>query len=332
MQIVRILLPLAAALCVSAQTPSPAVPPKPPTATTNSTSPDPSITSPDGVTVPLAAAEAMTIPDDRVVIQAGGIKITFGQIEQILQAYPETQRIYANGLGHAQFIDQVIRVLLLSEEGKRRKLDQTSIYRNQLTYSAAGILATHADDEVRREARASEAQLRAYYEAHKADYEMVHARHILIRTQGSPLTLTGEQKDLTDAEALAKATEIRQKIVDGASFADLARTESWDQGTNSKGGDMGFLKHGQTMPSFEEAAFALAAGELSQPVKTSYGYHLIKVDERKPARTFDEVRPDLERIAANEASRKFVEQLKAKTTIVIDPDFKLERGKMEIKP
>jgi parvulin-like peptidyl-prolyl isomerase len=139
--------------------------------------------------------------------------------------------------------------------------------------------------------------------------------------QGSPISLAPGQKDLTEADALAKILELRGKILQGASFAALARTDSDDMGSSAKGGDLGFVKRGQTMPTFEEAAFALPIGELSQPVKTTYGYHLIKVEERKPTRTFEELRPELERNVANEASRKFVEELKAKTKVVIDPDF-----------
>ena len=86
----------------------------------------------------------------------------------------------------------------------------------------------------------------------------------------------------------------------------MARAESDDMGSSAKGGDLGFLDHGQTVPSFEEALFALKVGELSQPVKTTYGYHLIKVDG-------EEAHQDLRRVAPrtgegdlqNEASRKF---------------------------
>jgi parvulin-like peptidyl-prolyl isomerase len=163
--------------------------------------------------------------------------------------------------------------------------------------------------------------VKAYYDAHKSEYEEIHAHHILIRMQGSPLSLAPGQKDLTEAEALAKALEIRQKILQGTAFANLARTDSDDMGSSARGGDLGFVKRGQTMPSFEEAAFALPVGELSQPVKTTYGYHIIKVEEKRPTRTFEDLRPDMEKNVANEASRKFVEELKAKSKVVIDPDF-----------
>lgn len=319
MRFFRILPLYAAALCLVAQTP-----PKPPAQATPiapSTPATPTMTGPDGVTLPLEIIQPAIIPPDRVVIQVGDVKLTSAQVGQILDAYPENQRVFANGPGRAQFIDQVVRILLLSEEGRRRKLTETEAYKNQMVYSAAGILASNTDQDIKRKISGDEALLKAYYEAHKSEYEQIHARHILIRMQGSLVNLAPGQKELTDAEALARALEIRQKILQGADFADLARTDSDDMGSSSKGGDLGFLKRGQTVPSFEDAAFALPTGQLSQPVKTPYGFHLIKVEERKPTRTFEELRPEIERTLGNEASRKFVEDLKAKTKVAIDPDF-----------
>ena len=323
MRFFRILSLYAAGVCLVAQTPAtpPPQPQLPASPVAPSTPANPTITSPEGVTLPLEIIASPAIPPDRVVIQVGDTKLTSAQVNQILEAYPENQRVFANGPGRNQFIEQVVRVLLLSEEGKRRKLTETDAYKNQVMYSVAGILASHTDEDVKRSARSDEALLKAYYDAHKAEYEQIRARHILVRMQGSPITLAAGQKDLTEAEALAKALEIRQKIVQGADFADLARAESNDSGSNSKGGELGFLKLGQTIPSFEEAAFALPIGEISQPVKSTYGYHLIEVEEKKPTRTFEELRPDLQRSLEAETSRKFLADLKAKTKIVIDPDF-----------
>ena len=110
------------------------------------------------------------------MIQVGDIKLTAGQIDQILEAYPENQRVFANGPGRNQFIDQVVRVLLLSEEGKRRKLTETEVYKNQLMYFGR----RHPGHAHRRRHQAqgraaTRRLLKAYYEAHKCEYEQVHA-------------------------------------------------------------------------------------------------------------------------------------------------------------
>jgi peptidyl-prolyl cis-trans isomerase C len=320
MRFFRILSLSAAALCLGAQTPS-NTPPKPPAPATPANPTYTTLTGPDGVAVPIPVIpQAPVIPPDRVVFQVGDIKLTSGQVGQILDAYPENQRIFANGPGRTQFIDNVVRVLLMSQEGRRRKLDETEAYKNQIMYTSATVLAARADEDFRSRFHPDEPSLRAYYEAHKSEYLQFHVYHILIRGMG-PAPLAPGQKGLTDAEALAKALEIRQKLLQGADFGDLARAESYDTGSKAKGGDLGLLKRGQSVPTFEDAAFALPVGELSQPVKTIYGYHLIKVTEIKPTRTYEELRPEFEKTLENEASRKFLADLKAKNKIYVDPDF-----------
>jgi peptidyl-prolyl cis-trans isomerase C len=294
----------------------------------------PVMTRPDGTTVPLEVTPPPpSLPPNRVVLQVGEIVLTAGQLEQILEAYSENQRVYVNGPGRPQFIEQLIRVLMLSQEGKRRKLDQTDRYHNQLTYSAAGILSNHTEEDIRKKIKIDDAMLQDYLKAHPLEYMQLRARHILIRMQGSSLPLDPGHKELTEAEALAKAQELRAKIVAGADFAEVATAESNDPSTNGKGGDLGFFKRGQMPPSLEEAAFALKPGEISQPVKTSMGYTVIKVEESKPVKSFEDLRPELERNLRNEMTRKYVEDLKALTKIEIDPEFAAPRkGAFPVKP
>jgi len=83
---------------------------------------------------------------------------------------------------------------------------------------------------------------------------------------------------------------LRKKIQAGADFAELARQESDDAGSGANGGDLGSFRRGQMVPTFEQAAFAMQPGDLSEPVKTPFGYHVIKV-EAKESKSFDEVRP-----------------------------------------
>jgi peptidyl-prolyl cis-trans isomerase C len=300
-------------MCLAAQTlPKPTAPAVPPA---------PTMTTPEGVTVPLTIIAAPVLPPDRVVFQVGDVQLTAAQVDQILLAFSETQRALANGPGRHQFIDQVVNALLLSEEARRRKLDQGEAYKNQIMFSAASLLSFQASEEIKRGVQADEPALRAYYEAHRSAYEQIHLRHILIRAQGASIALRPGEKELTDVEALAKARETRQRLADGADFAGLALLESADTVSAPKGGDLGWVQHGQTLPSLEEGAFALKDAELSQPVKSAFGYHILRVDERKPVKTFEDVRPEIEKTLTGEAIRKLLDSLKAKTKVVVDPDF-----------
>jgi parvulin-like peptidyl-prolyl isomerase len=226
----------------------------------------------------------------------------------------------ARGSGRKQFADNVVRIAVLAQEGKRRKLDESSTYRTQSMFENANILANMTYEEIAKSVNVDEADARKYFEAHKAEFEQVRARHILIRVQGSPAAVRPGQKDLTEAEALAKAQDLRKRIQAGEDFAGLARQESDDTGSGANGGDLGFFRRGQMVPSFEQAAFALQPGELSEPVKSPFGYHLIKVEARE-SKGFEEVRPELERRLRPEQAQKTLDELLKKTPAVLDPDF-----------
>ena len=117
--------------------------------------------------------------------------------------------------------------------------------------------------------------------------EKVVVRHILIKTQGKPKEEWPKLK--------AKAEELLGQLRGGADFAELAKKNSEDTGSAVKGGDLGPVVKGQTVPAFEKAAFSLKPGELSSVVETEYGYHILQVQSRQDAhtQTFEEVRPQL---------------------------------------
>ena len=296
--------------------------PAPPSQTPAQPVPPPTATGPDGVTVPVQITPpAPTLPPDRVVLTVGDVKITARILDQILDAYSENQRVFVNGPGRQQFIDQLIRVFVLEQEGKRRKLDQTDRYKNQLTFSAAGILSSHTEEDIRKSVKIDDEMLRAYMNRHRPEYMQLRARMILVRMQGSPVPVQPGAKDLTDAEALAKVEDLRKQIEGGADFAKLASEQSDDPVSRPANGELGFFKRGQLAPSFEEAAFGLKTGELSKPVKSAAGYSLIQVEEEKPVKPFEELRAELERNVRIEESRKYIDNLKALVHIEVDPEF-----------
>jgi peptidyl-prolyl cis-trans isomerase C len=259
-----------------------------------------------------------SVPPDRVVITVDGVKVTAGELDQIIDTLNEQYRPIARGLGRKQFADNVVRIMVLAAEGKRRKLDQTESFKAQTNFANQSILGSLAYADISKGVKVEEADLKKYYDAHKTDFEEVRARHILIRMQGSAVPVKPGQKDLTEAEALAKAQEIRKQIAGGADFAALATKESDDTASGAKGGDLGFFHHGQMVPSFEQVAFQLKPGELSEPVKSQFGYHILRVDEVKG---FADVRAEVERKMLPERMQKEAEDLQSKAKVTLDPEF-----------
>jgi peptidyl-prolyl cis-trans isomerase D len=151
-----------------------------------------------------------------------------------------------------------------------------------------------------------EAEVADYFERHHKDFDQpaeVKASHILFRLDPKA---TDEQK-LT---AKLKLENIRTEITKGLDFAEAARKYSEDPGSAKAGGNLGFFKAGMMVPVFEKAAFALKVGEISQPVASEFGYHLIKVTDRKEAKvvTLSDVRKKitdkLKETKARELSQK----------------------------
>jgi foldase protein PrsA len=110
-------------------------------------------------------------------------------------------------------------------------------------------------------------ELKTYFDENKdslGEAEQVKASHILVEDE-------------------ATAKDIKQKLADGGDFAELAKEYSTDEGTKENGGELGFFARGTMVTEFDDVAFALPVNEISDPVKTDYGYHIIKVEEKKEA-------------------------------------------------
>ena len=260
-------------------------------------------------------------PADPVVLTVGSEKITKSQFEQILGGLSDQQRTQAQTpQGKRQIAERLAELKVLAQAAREQKLDQDPKIQSQLKLQSDQVLANVLFQQLGNKAKPDEAAVRAFYAVHKQDWEEIKARHILIRMQGSQVPAKPNQKDLTDAEALAKAQEIRAKIVAGADFATEAKAESDDTGTGQNGGELGSFAKGRMVPAFEQAAFALEVGKVSEPVKTPFGYHLILV-ESHTTKTFDEVRQEIEAKMKPEQAKKGLEELKEKTPTVFNESY-----------
>jgi len=156
-------------------------------------------------------------------------------------------------------------------------------------------------------------------------YEQVHARHILL----------GVDEDAGEdawEKARQQAEDIVTQLRDGADFAELASRYSDDEATKDDGGDLGFFGRDRMVAEFEEAAFALNPGEISEPVKTEFGYHIINVVERKQAgdENFEEIKNELEQSLIHQKERErwneWMQAVRDKADIVInDPQLRARR-------
>jgi peptidyl-prolyl cis-trans isomerase D len=162
----------------------------------------------------------------------------------------------------------------------------------------------------------SHEELQAYYDQHRDDYrtpEQVKVSHILIKT---PLPgPDGKVDEKGVATAQSRAQDLLKQLKGGAKFEDLAKKYSEDTVSAKQGGSLGMISRGQTVPEFEKAAFSLPKGQMSDLVKSSYGFHIIRVDDKQEAhmKTLDEVKgeiePKLKTQKAQEMAQKQAEAL-----------------------
>jgi peptidyl-prolyl cis-trans isomerase D len=158
----------------------------------------------------------------------------------------------------------------------------------------------------------SDADLRAAYEREKSRLELPerrHARHILI---------TGKD----DATALAQAQQVLAQAKSGKDFGELAKQYSQDPGSAQNGGDLGFAERSSFVKPFADALFSMSVGEIRGPVKTQFGYHIIRLDEIQPgkSKSFEEARPELEaQLRRDQATDRFGEIQEQLQSKIADP-------------
>ncbi len=183
------------------------------------------------------------------------------------------------------------------------------------------LVAQFKTDDFKASVSITDDDIKAYYDDNQETYqrEEVQASHILL------LSKSGDS-DEARAKVRAKLEGIRKQIAEGQDFAKLARQHSEDPGSKTKGGDLGYFPRGMMVKPFEEAAFALKKGEVSELVETSYGYHLIKLDNRRDGRTLAEVSAEIRQNLLDEKAEALAE---AAAAAFADTAFKAVEAKGE---
>lgn len=260
--------------------------------------------------------------EEKVLAVVNGVKITEKDFNDELDSVPANYRAMINA-NKKKFLDDLVLQELLAQEAKKQGLDKDKELIKSLEKIKSKLLAkTVIEKQVIDATKISEDDMKKYYEDHKKDFEVpeqINASHILVKTK----------EGATDAEnkaALEKAEGLLKKIKGGADFATLAK-ESSDCPSSAKGGELGLFSKGQMVPEFEEAAFKLKPGEVSGVVKTKFGYHIIKITDKKEPRTkdFNEVKGEIENRLLKEkqkaAFEEYTKKLKDSAKVTVNEDL-----------
>jgi peptidyl-prolyl cis-trans isomerase C len=250
------------------------------------------------------------VEPDKVVARAGDVQLTAGELNILLQTVPEAQRtqLLAQPGALRNVATEIIHAKALAKEAEGRKLDQSPRYKSMMDMARYQVLAQLLAEDVSK--GVDDAQLKDYYGKNKDKMDQIKARHILVRTPGSRAPVRPGQKELTDEQAKTKADQLRARLAKGEDFAAVAKAESDDTGSGAQGGDLGSFGHGQMVPEFDKAAFGLKEGEISQPVKTQFGYHIIQVQDKLD--TFEDFKEQLKQQVGPEKVQQYVKEFREK--------------------
>ena len=232
-----------------------------------------------------------------------GHEITSAEVDAFIASLPREQQVYAS---HPDFrkqcVDQLIAVYAFAKYGEEEKIDETEEFKNVMENARKDILAQMAMRKLFATVNVTDDEIKEYYEANKGKYSKgasVHAKHILVDNE-------------------EKCTELLNAITSGEKvFEDVAK-ESSTCPSGANGGDLGEFGKGQMVKEFEDAAFAAEIGHVVGPVKTQFGYHLIKVEDKKEAEDAklddvkEQIKSEIMQKKQQEAYTAKVEELKKK--------------------
>jgi peptidyl-prolyl cis-trans isomerase C len=265
--------------------------------------------SPAPATPPAAAAPAPGATDaDPVLARVNGIEIkksdlTIAEDELGGSLPPQLQ-----GPARQEYVlGFLIDLTALAQSAEADKLDQAPEFAQQLAFAKKRLLMQAALSKATK-AAVSDAELKKTYDEalkQQKPEEEVRARHILFRVEDP-------KDEKASAAAEAKAKDVEAKLKKGEDFAKLASALTEDPSGKENGGDLGYFTKDQMVPEFADKAFAMKPGEVSEPVKTQFGWHVIKLEDKrqKPMPSFDEVKPQIEQFLAQKAQAEAVQKVR----------------------
>ncbi len=244
---------------------------------------------------------------EKILAKVGALTVTENEVNEFLAELGQRGQAYNNPEGKKVILDQLIAQKLLLQDARRNLFETEPEFKAELARLRENLLISYAGQKVFSSVKITDDEVKAYYDENKekfAEGETVNADHILV-----------------DSEE--KANEILAKINAGEiSFGDAAREYS-SCPSRERGGNLGDFGRGQMVPEFDTAVFEMAEGEVRGPIKTQFGYHLIKLNSRSDSSImpFEEIKSELSKMLLDEKKRGAYERKINQLKIVYPVDI-----------
>ena len=245
------------------------------------------------------------LPPETILATFGDKTITLGEFNELWEQVPEDYKLQ---LDKSMVLDQMISEALLIQEAKVKNFEEDEKVAEQIKKSTEQILVQALiQKDILDKVQVSDEEVEKYYETNKDNFtekEQVHLFNILVKTE-------------------EEAQDILEQLNSGEDFGEIAKTKSTGPSA-AQGGDMGFISKGSTIPEIDEAVFALNIGELTDIIKSDYGFHILKVTEKKPEsiKTLEKVKDEIMQTLLPEKQKdafdNLLTELKSKVEIKID--------------
>ena len=242
----------------------------------------------------VAVGNALAQDNSTVLARVGDVEITQEDFNHVLEGIPvQIRQQYMSSDGKAKLLEQLVDMHTFALEAKRLKLDKDPELQRKIKDIEKRVLATGYVDYLNKTIRVGDDQLMAYYNDNKSEFvqkEQVRARHILVKTE-------------------AEARAVLEELKAGKDFVKLAEEKSVGP-SGKRGGDLGWFSRGRMLPGFEEVAFSLKKGEISDVVKTRFGFHVIKLEDKKEGgqETFEQAKEKIARKLTTQGTKALVDQ------------------------
>jgi len=245
--------------------------------------------------------------EDKVVVVINGHEIKTSEVEIAAEDIAFQLGDLPAKLRYPFLIEYLVERHLLAQAAVKQGIAETDEYKQRLAfYQAKALRDAYFNSTIKPSVTEEEVKAAYDKEASKIKVsERVRARHILVQTE-------------------KEAKDVLARLSKGEKFEDIAKQVSLD-GSKDYGGDLGYFAAEEMVPEFSKAAFGLKVGEMSQPVKTDYGWHVIKVEDRKQggAQPFDQVKAGIKAVLMRKKVQDAVSQLRKQAKIeIMDPDLK----------